>query len=178
MGVDKALLQREGTTLLEHAVQFLRDCGCDEVLVSGRPEHPAGVADVLPHCGPPGALLSLLLHLRQHDKLDGNPLLLIPVDMPLLIPRLVDKLLHNRHADCAYFAEEIFPCVVPASMRLLEHMESLFREEKTLGGDRSMRAIFRNLSGTAVAIDEGDRSFFANVNTPLQWGAINHSGDK
>lgn len=173
MGSDKALLQLNGITLLERSVALLRQCGADQVLVSGRPDHPLGVPDLLPHCGPPGAVLSLLHWLEQRTQLDGAPLLLVPVDMPLLTPVVMKPLLDAAATttSCRY-QQEIFPCVVPATRELLLHLRQLFDKVQAPGGERSMRALFSFLKCRELPIENAGRALLANINTPEDWRGI------
>lgn len=170
MGQDKALLQVEGASLLQRAVTLLQATGAEQVFVSGRPQHPLGVADRLPYCGPPGAVLSLLGWLDEHAQLDGMPLLLIPVDMPLLTLTTLRQLLaHAVPGRGARFRNQIFPCILPASESLYLHLQQLFRDERHLGGQRSLRALLE--FAQAELVDDAAISLqeFRNFNTPAQW---------
>jgi molybdenum cofactor guanylyltransferase len=172
MGQDKALLPYQGSTLLERAIAVLLAAGASEVVVSGR-EHPQGVPDLLAYCGPPGAILSLLSWLEQQQRLDAAPLVLIPVDMPLLTAATVSQLLASAEVGRgAYFSGEVFPCVLPASQALLSHLRALFATEQHLGGQRSLRALLKfcdavEVPSTGIAVSE-----FSNVNTPAEWQAL------
>ena len=173
MGQDKALLVHEGQTLLDRAVMLLQATGAEQVIVSGRPDHPLGIRDVLLHCGPPGAILSILANLDERHQLDGAPLLLIPVDMPLLqLPTLQTLLQGNIPCRGARFCNQIFPCILPATERLYQHLLSLFREERHLGGKRSLRSLLEFVD--AVAIDDKGIAAreFLNFNTPDEWRAM------
>lgn len=174
MGQDKALLTLHGSTLLDRAIALLQQSGAEQVMVSGRPAHPFGVPDLLPHCGPPGALLSLLHWLEAKGQLDGAPLLLIPVDMPLLVAEMLQPLWTTGAANSgnSHYEGEIFPCTVPASAELLGHVRQLFVSESTPGGQRSMRAVFRFLQSRELAMDPRFAGRFENVNTPADWQAL------
>lgn len=173
MGQDKALLELNGVTLLDNAIALLRQSGAEQVMVSGRPTHPLGVPDLLPHCGPPAALMSLLHRLETLGQLDGGPLLLIPVDMPLLIPVLLEPLWKEaENSGNSHYAGEIFPCIVQATPGLLGHLKQLFAEETTPGGQRSMRAVFRFLDSREVAMNPRFVHRLVNVNTPADWQAL------
>jgi molybdopterin-guanine dinucleotide biosynthesis protein A len=177
MGQDKALLTLNGITLLEQAVQLLQQSGAEQVLVSGRVEHPLGVPDLLPHCGPPGALLSLLDWLEARKLLDDAPLLLIPVDMPLLVPELLQPLWQAAKpgVSCRY-AGEVFPCIVPAAAGLLAHLRQLFADEVRPGGQRSMKAVFNFLDSVQLDIEPRFMHRLVNVNTPADWQALASGG--
>ncbi len=173
MGQDKALLQWQGESLLQGALKLLQATGAQQVFVSGRPEHALGVVDLRPHCGPPGAVLSLLSCLHERAQLDGAPMLLIPVDMPLLTLPTLQKLLTGAVAGRgARFRNQIFPCILPASESLYLHVQQLFRDERHLGGQRSLRALLEftqaePVDDAAVSLQE-----FRNFNTPAQWQSL------
>lgn len=173
MGRDKALLELHGQSLLERAIALLQATGAEQVLVSGRPEHPQGVPDLLPHCGPPGALLSLLSWLHERQGLDGAPLLLIPVDMPLLtLPTLQTLLRHVETGHGGQFSGEIFPCVFPASLPLFQHLQQLFRDARHLGGQRSLRSLLAFVQATTVDMGTIATVEFRNLNTPQDWQSV------
>jgi molybdopterin-guanine dinucleotide biosynthesis protein A len=171
MGQDKALLQWQGDTLLQRAIALLQQTGANEVLVSGRD----GIADLLPHCGPPGAVLSLLNFLHERDQLDGAPLLLIPVDMPLLtLPTLQLLLQRIVPGHGTRFRNQIFPCILPASAGLFLHLQQLFKDARHLGGQRSLRALLEFTQAEPVDDDAIPAREFRNFNTPSEWESLNH----
>jgi molybdenum cofactor guanylyltransferase len=173
MGQDKALMQYQGSTLLARAIALLDAAGAKQVLVSGRAEHSQGIPDLLPHCGPPGAVLSLLSWLEQQQRLAQLPLLMIPVDMPLLTAATVKQLLASADVGRgAYFSGEVFPCVLPASPALLTHLRALFATEQHLGGQRSLRALLKFCAALEVPSTGIAASEFSNVNTPAEWQTL------
>lgn len=173
MGRDKALLEWQGRTLLEHAVQLLQAAGVCQLLVSGRPDHPLGIPDLFLHAGPPAAVYALLHHLEATGALDDRPLLLIPVDMPNLQVSSLAMLLEAYQAGQAVrFAGQVFPCVFPASQVLLQHLRELYAVGQARGGERSMKGILDWLSCTVLAAPQGATREFLNVNTPEDWGEL------
>jgi molybdenum cofactor guanylyltransferase len=178
MGQDKALLQWQGETLLQRALALLHATGADQVFVSGRPEHALSVVDQLPHCGPPGAVLSLLTWLHERGQLDGAPLLLIPVDMPLLsLPTLQQLLEGVVQGRGARFRNQIFPCILPASESLYLHVRELFKDERHLGGQRSLRALLEFVQAEPVDDESISLQEFRNFNTPSEWESLGRLGD-
>lgn len=174
MGQDKAALVLGGRTLLERAVALLQDAGAELVLIGGARGHNS-VPDLLPHCGPPGGLYSLLEHIKLNYGLDGSPLLLLPVDMPLLsVPTLQKLLVASVNASCCHFEDEVFPCIVKVTPDLYMHLRDQFHESTELGGRRSMKGIFSWLGAKAVPLDGVARDEFRNMNTPEDWQALLH----
>jgi molybdenum cofactor guanylyltransferase len=173
MGQDKSGLVLGGQTLLERAVTLLEEADAELVLIGGGGKGRNHVPDLLPHCGPPGGLYSLLDYIRQHYGLDGSPLLLIPVDMPLLtVPTLQRLLAASVNASCCHFEEEVFPCIVKATPDLYTHLRDLFNDGTELGGSRSMTGVFSYLGAKVVEVDGISPEEFRNTNTPEDWRRV------
>lgn len=173
MGQDKSGLLLGGQTLLERAVELLQSSGAELVLVGGAGREHNSVPDLLPHCGPPGGLYSLLDHIKHNYGLDGSPLLLIPVDMPLLSIATLQKLLTaSSNASCCHFENEVFPCVIKATPDLYTHLRDLFNDGSEIGGSRSMTGVFSYLGAKVVAVDDVAPDEFMNTNTPEDWRGV------
>jgi molybdopterin-guanine dinucleotide biosynthesis protein A len=173
MGQDKSRLVLSGQTLLERAAALLQSAGAELVLIAGLGAERNRVPDLLPHCGPPGGLYSLLDHIKHNYGLDGSPLLLIPVDMPLLTVATLQHLLAtSMNASGCHFEDEIFPCVVKATPDLYTHLRDLFNDGTQLGGSRSMKGVFSYLGAKVVPLDGIAREEFRNTNTPEEWQAV------
>ncbi len=173
MGQDKARLVLGGQTLLERSVALLQSAGAELVLIGGGDKASHSVPDLLPHCGPPGGLYSLLDHIKHNYGLDGSPLLLIPVDMPLLtVPTLQKLLAASINASCCHFQDEVFPCVLKATPDLYMHLRDLFHEGTELGGRRSMTGVFSYVGAKVMDVDGVSADEFRNTNTPEDWQDI------
>jgi len=173
MGEDKSRLLLGGQTLLERAVELLQSSGAELVLVGGSGTDIHSVPDLLPHCGPPGGLYSLLDHIKHNYGLDGSPLLLIPVDMPLLSIGTLQKLLSaSVNASCCHFENEVFPCVMKATPDLYTHLRDLFNDGTQIGGSRSMTGVFSYLGAKVIAVDGVAPDEFMNTNTPEDWRGV------
>ena len=170
MGRDKSTLVYNGKTLGEHALALLGECGVDKVLVSGSiPGYP-GVRDLIPGCGPLGGIHAVLHYLDEQGLLDGSPLLVIPVDMPLLDIQTLDILVSaTGHADSCHFEGEVFPCVLKASRRLKTALDDLFAESTELGGARSMKALLRMGEELVLPVAGLPIDVFKNLNNPEDW---------
>ena len=176
MGHDKSRLVLDGQTLLERAVTMLQDAGAELVLIGGGGRGSNHVPDLLPHCGPPGGLYSLLDYIRQHYGLDSSPLLLVPVDMPLLTTSTLQRLLAaSVNAPCCHFEDEVFPCVIKATPDLYTHLRDLFNDGTELGGSRSMTGVFSYLNAKVVPVDGISPEEFGNTNTPEDWQRVLHT---
>jgi molybdenum cofactor guanylyltransferase len=172
MGQDKSQLLLHGQTLLERAILLLRGIGADVLLVSGGHGHDH-VPDLLPECGPAGAVYSLLDRIRERHGLDGSPLLLIPVDMPLLTEGTIRHLLDvSATVQCCHYAGEVFPCVLKTTPDLWMHLCALFTGGTGFGSGHSMNAILNRVGATEIPSPEHGNVEFRNVNTPEEWQAV------
>lgn len=99
MGVDKAALAFEGLPLRDHMAGLLRGAGADPVLTLGG---AGGLADPVDVLGPAAGLFALIDYVTA--KSQPEKWLLVPVDMPLLTPPLL-QCLADSAAPAAYFAD-------------------------------------------------------------------------
>ncbi len=159
MGRDKALLDWQGRSLIEHMRGLLREAGAQRVLVSG--DYPAfdGIADETGGLGPLGGLGSVAAHLA-----DGV-LVVVPVDMPMLDASLLRRLA-SIDADCACFVDH----VLPLRLRLNDRSRAWLRQALELPPpQRSLRALHAALDGISLPLTDTQRAQLLNCNTPEQW---------
>ncbi len=167
MGEDKACLEFAGQSLLQTGLNLLKEIDSELILLSGRDGYPESVPDILEQCGPPGGLYAGLEYLSKIDKLDDSPLLIIPVDMPGLNPKILKTLMANMpEQEGCHFEGEIFPCALRASEKLRDFLKQLFKESHELGGKRSMRAVLGFCNSKQVSKEAFGEEFFRNINTP------------
>ena len=173
MGSDKADLQLDGKPVLERTRDLMRAAGVDRVLVSGRPQLTDGFADLNPHSGPPGAVLSTLDWLRQHYGLDGSLLLFLPVDMPLLQRDTLLQLLDTGQAVSAcHFEQQVFPCTMKATERLYRYLLEALPPDRQPGTRCSMKAILRWQEALGLPVAPAREPEFTNTNTPEDWANV------
>lgn len=160
MGVDKAELNWQGLPLWRRQIQFARELGADDILLS-HPRH--GQADLKPGFGPLSGLHTLLPQCLH------NTVLVLPIDMPLLTPKLLTPLL--AHQNSAYFAQSALPCVLKHNPTLHAYIASQLHEQ----GRRSVQSLLTHCQADAISCAEPER--LINANTPEQWQNLmqNHS---
>lgn len=166
MGVDKATITFDGSTLLERALARLDEV-CDPVLIAGgdAPRTVAGrrsVVDVVPGAGP---LSGLVAALRASPH---RLLAVVAVDLPWVDPRLI-RLLAERIGDC-----DVAVCETADGLEPLHAVYStsiLGAAETALAGDdRSLRHLIERSRAVRLAEIEwrdlgiSDR-FPRNINT-------------
>lgn len=170
MGEDKRQLVFEGTTLIQRAMQLLKNTGADNVLVSGDIEGIDSIPDILKECGPLGGLHASLHFIEQSVSFNDDLLLIIPVDMPLLDTGTLQALTEAIEAhDVCHYTNEIFPCVFRLSAALKNHLDDLFADDRTLGGERSMKALLNTFSERVVSTEGLSENAFLNINRPEDW---------
>jgi molybdopterin-guanine dinucleotide biosynthesis protein A len=152
MGQDKALLPWGNGTLLDHMIGLLKDSGLETVVVCGeRPGYPS-FADPEPGQGPGVAIGHHLASLAPEAWA-----LIVPVDMPLLTPRLIRRLLGapEQPYRAAYFDNYPLPALLPTRDGSGNPLRGI-----------SLRALHLAAGSRPIPLDEDDRPAFLNVNTP------------
>jgi len=155
MGQNKALLQYEGRTLLEHMVDTLRAAGAADVFVSGSYEGYDCIPDQEQYAGPAVALRHVLQNLAERKTYQGA--LCVPVDMPRLSAEALRHLCGIKYG--AYFAEHPLPLYVPLPLR-------------GEAGAESMRGFLAAENIAAQALPEKYADDMLNANTPEEWKKV------
>ncbi len=172
MGQDKAQLVFQNQTLLDRSLNLLRSSGSSRILLSGltstkRNTVSEAVPDILPSCGPPGGLFACLEFLYKEGSLTGMPLLVLPIDMPLLNEEVLHTLLDAVEGKKAcHIEDEVMPCVLRAELSLRNHLHEIFNESLALGGKRSMRNILKFCNSFQLAKKADWKDLFQNLNSP------------
>jgi molybdenum cofactor guanylyltransferase len=173
MGEDKAGLIVEGQTLLDRSLALLEKTGSDRILLSGDIPGYDCLPDLIPDCGPPGGLHAALHFIDEEFGLDGSLLLIMPIDMPLLDPGTLSKLvMATGEADSSHFRDEIFPCVFRLTPKLKTHLDALYAESTERGGPRSMQTLLGKFDGKILEKEDVSEDVFLNVNRPEEWTVI------
>jgi molybdenum cofactor guanylyltransferase len=173
MGVDKATITFEGTTLLERAVARL-DAVCDPVLIAAGevPIQMAGrisVADAVPGAGPLGGLMAAL-RASPHRLLA-----VVAVDLPWIDPRLIRMLaasIGDRDVAVCETAHGIEPLHAVYATSILAAAEIALE-----GSDRSLRGLIGRSHAVRLSESEwrdagiSDR-FTSNINTPQDLASV------
>ena len=176
MGEDKAELKIAGESFYQRALKLLKSVHSELILVSGHESQADAipVPDIIPHAGPPGGLYSCLEYLRGMGKLDDSPLLIIPLDMPLLHKEALMVLLEGvQELEACHYEGEVLPCVVRASENLRQYVEDLFTESHKPGGKRSMRAILNFCNSKVLQKKFFSEKIFKNINTFQDYISMN-----
>lgn len=188
MGTDKAQLHRSGETMLEYSQGLLESLGLN-VLISGGEQ---GMSDLFPQLGPMAGIYTAIKYCES-EKLDIDAMLIVPVDMPLLTPQLLQKLVNigQKSGTAACYTDCYLPLYLPVNNEVKDYLEQLFEENKgnyfpkgpllknqpikdqvfeTPGLNKKPRSIKRMLSTLgAKELPAEDVQALSNVNTPEEW---------
>jgi len=164
MGVDKARLRlADGRTLLQQACEVLHKAGACEVLVSG--QGAGGIADRHPDIGPLGGIDAVL------DDATSEHLLVIPVDMPRLPPRLLQALAAAAQAETSRcFVGFALPALLSVPRLRRGALQQVL--DLTDPRQRSVRALLDQLDSEYLPISDADAALLTNLNTRQQWRAF------
>ena len=167
MGTDKALIELDGSTLLDRAVELLRP-HARELLIIGdvdRHVHPhAGtIGDRRPGLGPLGGLITALEHSRY------GRIIALACDMPAVNDRLILRL--KAHCDASVDAavpvhdQGIEPLAAAYHLRCLSPFE-----QAAEAGDLKLTDALELVRWASVDVTPGrggwPSDLFRNINTP------------
>jgi len=173
MGTDKATLEFAGEPLWARQLRLLRELKPDALWISARarpvwcPAEIETIIDEPPSRGPLTGLAAAL------GKLQTSHLLALAVDMPRMTAEPLRKLWSLATAGCG---------IAPARGDLLEPLCAIYPSEAATnasnalaaGGDVSLQSFVHGLCREnrmqIYAVNESERRFFLNVNTPGDLG--------
>ncbi len=166
MGCDKALLVWHDHPLIEHQLALLRATGVDDAVVSGtRPDYH-GVADARAQAGPVSGLAGVA-HARNGDM----QWLVIPVDMPLLQPALLQRLrAHQPQAPCLRFAGHVLPFRLRVDTRCRSVLDTLADGDDPRA--RSLRTLQQTVGLAEIPLAPNEMTQLTDCNTEAVWNEV------
>lgn len=167
MGQDKALIELDGITLLDRAIELLRP-HAKEVLVIGdpqkyAPEHATVLPDDLPGKGPLGGLVTALKHARYVR------LIVLACDLPNISDRLLIHLKNDLIGDVDAVVPRHDGFIEPLAAAYHRHAIDLF--ERNIAADRlKMSDALGRVRTRYLKLVPGEEGWpndlFKNVNAP------------
>lgn len=162
MGTNKALLEINGETLLNRAMQLLDRVGCRQVLISGDYYGYRCVLDQ-EKLGPLSGIAAGL------SACQTEKMLILPVDMPYITSEILQLLLHFKfNGNGVSYADAQFPLLLMNNVVNREILAGLLSPD-TPAHQRSMTAFYRHAQITELSIAPNLRHCFNNTNTPEEW---------
>ena len=153
MGQNKALLDYNGSPLLDHMIGLLEQARLTDIYVSGDLEGYACIPDSAPDQGPAQAIVGVLKHLDNYDGV-----LFVPVDMPRLTPEILSALLSQPQS--THYATHPLPFYI---------MQKEEKENVTGGKERSVKALLESLAVVSADLPPEFEPCMTNTNTPEEW---------
>lgn len=153
MGRNKALLEYKGAPLFRHMQSLLVSVGLNDVFFSGElPGADNCLIEPHAHQGPARALAYVARHLEGKF----THMLVVPVDMPLLTPAILQRLL-TEQTPC-YFENNPLP--------------ALLKVEAVPEVVHSMHALLKHQGAQQLSITAADSATLRNFNTPEEWATL------
>jgi molybdopterin-guanine dinucleotide biosynthesis protein A len=170
MGRPKAFLPFEGTTMVNHVLNQVRDLFAEVFIVANEPDNYEDlgvdvVKDILPYRGPLGGILSGLL-VAKHEYT-----FVIACDMPFVDKRLIREMTSARHGnDVVVLTHEmgVEPLLALYSKNCIKPLE-----ESLFAGNLSLQEFLSGLKAQSFEYDSNsqgeDLPAFFNINTPQDY---------
>ncbi|MFQ3207307.1 MAG: molybdopterin-guanine dinucleotide biosynthesis protein A [Glaciecola sp.] len=157
MGKDKSAMKVGKATMLEHSINMLNSLNLDNVVVSGA---DFDIPDLFPNKGPVGGIYSAVQHLSLST---GDIMLVIPNDMPLLRPDLLQRLIQQSFNHQCTFTYQNHP--MPLSLFISEGILNRLQSLESAAG-MSIRHLIQADKVGELSVELQD--VFSNVNTPQE----------
>lgn len=162
MGTDKAELPYRGGILLDHMRDLARRAGAVAIRIGGGPQ--GDLADEVPDAGPVAGLCAL-----AGDATAGavGRWLVLPVDMPLLSPALLHRLV-RADGPAAAFARHPLPLALRLDQRsvaILKHVKERLSAQDSVAVGR----VLDLLGAETLHPSAEEQAQLTNANTPEDW---------
>ena len=154
MGTDKSQLTFNNQTLLERTKNLLIQSGIEHIFVSG----PNDIKDKFSNIGPLGGIFSCLTQLKEYDYI-----LFVPVDMPLLTVKTIEKLIHRLNLDISHLNKHKFPLIIKNT----KEIRNIIKNQIT-NNALSLYQLFEKLEVNTIE-HCFEKELFFNTNSPIQW---------
>lgn len=167
MGICKAELSWNGTTLIEHQVNKMRSLGIDDIIISGYPKPVEGArfaADKYLLKGPLGGIHAGLL------AAENSTCLVVSVDTPLMPAEVFSELIQAHLDGSANITVLSHGNEIEPLMGVYERWLSGIAEQILQSDNTSVRVLFRR-AGISRFEFCGDERLLCDCNTPAEYEA-------
>jgi len=162
MGKDKAFLELDGMPMLQRAANVMTDLGASRLIVCRNEFEQGYLPDIYPHHGPLSGIHAALFETKL-------PLLVMPVDMPLVDVPVMSSVLEAGLATQAatHYQDHPLPLFVPNTKEVKSYLERCLSKPD---GDKSKTSMKRFLAYVgSVILTTSNEAKLANANTPDEW---------
>lgn len=168
MHADKATLSINGVNNLERAVATLNNCSLSDIVISGN-EH---IQDRHKNGGPLAGILSVIQDLKPENQ--STALLVIPIDMPLLTPQLLNTLVEQgikNNSACCYHSYNL-PIYLPITDKLFNFLTDEFLSDRFTKYNKgpSFKHLLKYIG--CHFMETPNTNLLVNANTPEQWNNL------
>lgn len=166
MGEDKALLQLSGESMLARCQRLAENIGSKQVFVS-RNEFKAGfLPDIYPGFGPLSGIHAAIFETEL-------PLLVLPVDMPLVDEDMLLEVVTAGLAmqTCVQFENNELPLFVPNRKEVRSYLEKCLSVDVKDKGRFSIKRFLTAIGSAQLTTPYEEK--LVNANTPQQWQHCN-----
>ncbi|GHE94745.1 molybdenum cofactor guanylyltransferase [Thalassotalea profundi] len=158
MKQDKATLQRNHETMLDFSQSILKQCGVDDIVISGSNYQ---IKDLFQHLGPLSGIFSVI------EQCPATALLILPIDLPLLKANTLKqlKIVGEVSQKACSYENHPLPLYLPVNSFV-----ELFLQKSlstTSGKGPSIRQLVKAIPHKTIAAPNTNCLF--NTNTPEQW---------
>ncbi|WP_371194791.1 molybdenum cofactor guanylyltransferase [Glaciecola sp. SC05] len=159
MGTEKHALIYKGATLLEHTQKLIASLSPKNVYISGK-DIDGAIPDVFKNKGP-------IAGIHAVSKRTPDSLLVVPIDMPLIQPQDLMRLVQAgfSHARSCVFEGTPIPCFLHTDSDFVAIAENMAMANLR-ARDRSLFSLMRRLDALQLPISDAN---LANVNTPEEF---------
>ena len=166
MGQDKALLNRDHRDMFFYTLDSLESLPLNEIFISRNPSQVSYltrrrvIVDKYVNQGPLGGVHAV----AQYS--DADALLIFPIDLPLLEPKDLKKIMSmaNLSGQPVFFEHHYLPILLPLNQEVRDYLTDVVSGRiKT----RSVKALCNRFNGIKISPDNVER--LQNTNTPEQW---------
>lgn len=172
-GTDKAQALYCGRTFISLAYELLMTV-CREVVISGTDHRfKAGGILCLPDIAPGGGPMAGIA--TAVKRLQAQWLLIVPCDMPLLIPSIVGAAVEAAKDGVSVTWKEASGKLQPFPLLLHRpHAERAIEQMGEAAG-MSIKHLLKHLPYTALSIPESQLQLFSNINTQPEFEKLCHN---
>ena len=152
MGENKALIRWKGKPFIEHMQDILASMQLHSIIISGTVQGYCSIEDTRAHQGPVSGIYTVAQHIKDTIK----NLVVVPIDMPLLTPDLIERLIRaQKSTHASFYSNYPLPCclsITPETLKALEQGGSMYR-------------LLTTISHQKLPIPTDKQHCFSNINT-------------